>query len=64
MKIDKQVLHVAEAASVLCCSSQVIYDLIHKGSLPAYKTGKAWKIPEGSIHDYIKSKLGNKHHSA
>ena len=57
MNIDKKVLHVSEAASVLACSSKVIYDLIHEGKIKAYRTGKAWKIPEKSIDDYIVARL-------
>jgi excisionase family DNA binding protein len=41
MLIDKKVLHVSDAASMLCCSSEVIYKLIHENKLPAYKTGRA-----------------------
>jgi len=53
MNIDKRVFHVSEAACLLACSAEVIYHLIHTKALPAYKTGKAWKIPEESIRQYI-----------
>ena len=57
MFINKSVFHVSDAASLLCCSSQVIYELIHNGKLFAYKDGKAWKIPEKSINDYINARI-------
>lgn len=60
MNIDKKVLHVSDAASVLSCSSEVIYKLIHENKLPAYKTGRAWKIPEESIENYIKCRINDK----
>lgn len=57
MKIEKRVLHVSGAASLLCVSSQKIYQMIASGELFAYKAGKAWKIPEESIENYLKSKV-------
>lgn len=57
MLINKSVFHVSDAASLLSCSSQVIYELIHMGKLSAYKDGKAWKIPEKSISDYINTRI-------
>jgi len=59
MNIDKKVLHVSDAASLLNCSSEIIYQLIHANKLPAYKTGKAWKIPEESIKNYIACRINN-----
>ncbi len=57
MNIDKKIVHVSEASSFLACSSKVIYDLIRDGKIKAYKTGRAWKIPEKSIDDYIVARL-------
>lgn len=55
MLINKAVLYVSEAACVLGCSAHYIYHLIHTGKLAAYKEegGRAWKIPEASIMNYI-----------
>jgi excisionase family DNA binding protein len=60
MLIDKKLLHVSDAASLLSCSSKVIYELIHENKLPAYKTGRAWKIPEESIKNYIACRLSKR----
>ena len=57
MVINKSILYVCDVSSLLGCSSQVVYQLIHSGTLPAFKEGKAWRIPEKSITDYINSKL-------
>ena len=57
MVINKSILYVSDVASLLGCSAQVIYHLIHSGILPAYKEGKSWRIPEKSITDYINSKM-------
>ena len=57
MQIEKLVLHVSDAASLIGVSSQKIYQMIHDHELLAYKAGKAWKISATAIEDYIKSRL-------
>ena len=59
MLIDKLTLSVSEAASILNCSSQTIYRLIHNKSLNAYKDlgGRPWHIPDYSIRNYIFSRM-------
>ena len=57
MQVEKRVLHVSEAAAILSCSSQTVYQLIHTDVLPAFKTGKAWKIPASAIEEYINFRL-------
>jgi excisionase family DNA binding protein len=59
MQIEKLVLHVSDAASLLGVSSQKIYEMIHNKELRAFKAGKAWKIYSTDIEDYIKLRLGN-----
>lgn len=56
MKIEKLVLHVSDAASLLGVSSQKIYELIHNKELTAYKVGRVWKISVEALEDYLKSK--------
>ncbi|WIW70668.1 helix-turn-helix domain-containing protein [Anaerosinus gibii] len=34
-------MHASDAASLLGCSSQVIYQLIQRGELKAFKAGRA-----------------------
>ncbi len=57
MQIEKLVLHVSDAASLLGVSSHKVYEMIHAGELSAYKAGKAWKIYDSSIAAYIRSRL-------
>lgn len=57
MQIEKLVVHVSDAASLIGVSSQKIYQMIHTGELAAYKAGKAWKIPTVDIEAYIQSRL-------
>ena len=63
MLINKTILYVSEATSVLGCSTYRIYFLIHTGILPAYKDegGKTWHIPEQSIKDYVATHLNATH---
>ncbi|WP_418626617.1 helix-turn-helix domain-containing protein [Anaerosinus sp.] len=50
-------MHVSDAGSLLGCSSQVVYQLIQRGELKAFKTGRAWKISSSSVIDYANSRL-------
>ena len=54
MQIEKIVLHVSDVASLLGVSSKKVYEMIHKGELPAYKAGKAWKIYAASVEAYVR----------
>lgn len=53
--VGKAILYVSEAASILGCSSEKVYGLIHTGRLPAHKEGKAWKILVTDLENYIRS---------
>ena len=57
MLIEKKVLYVAEAASLLGCCTQVVYQLIEAGKLQAYKEEgrKCWRIPAEALDLYIKN---------
>mgnify|MGYP003618943748 FL=1 len=57
MRIEKLVLHVSDAASLIGVSSHKIYEMIQNKELPAYKAGKVWKIPSEAVEDYIKLRL-------
>lgn len=55
---NQQILmHVSDAGSLLGCSSQIIYQLINRGELKAFKAGRAWKISSESVHRYANSRL-------
>lgn len=55
VSVVKAVLYVSEAASILGCSSEKVYGLIHSGKLNAHKEGKAWKILAIDLERYIQS---------
>ncbi|SHE56360.1 helix-turn-helix domain-containing protein [Schwartzia succinivorans] len=59
MLINKSTFYVSEAATLLSCSSQMIYGLIRTGKLKAYKEEghNAWKIPDFAIEDYMRTNL-------
>lgn len=64
MTFEKEIITVQEAAYYLSCSPQKIYELIHMGSLEAYKDegrggrkGRAWKITAFSLEWYLRSCL-------
>jgi excisionase family DNA binding protein len=53
MPIEKRVLTVEEAAQELRCSKWLVYDLIQSGALRAVRVGRLWRVPRGSIRDYL-----------
>ena len=57
MLINKLDFSVAEAATLLGCSSNTVYSLIYAKKLFAYKIEGhlAWHIPEKAILDYTES---------
>lgn len=64
MTFEKEIITVQEAAYYLSCSPQKIYELIHLGSLEAYKDvgrsgrkGRTWKITAFSVDYYLRSRL-------
>lgn len=64
MTFEKEIITVQEAAYYLSCSPQKIYELIHIGSLEAYKDegragrkGRAWKITAFSLEYYLRLRL-------
>lgn len=63
MMITKCVFFVSEVATMLSCSSQSIYHLIHTGQLEAYKDEghNTWRIPEAAIQRYINTRLHKQH---
>jgi len=48
-----ELLTVAETAVMLRCSANVVYPLIHKGTLKHTKRGKSYLIAKSSIQNYI-----------
>ena len=58
MIINKTVFNIQDTQQILNRSAYSVYRLIHEKRLFAYKDdgGKAWKIPEQSIVDYLNSR--------
>jgi excisionase family DNA binding protein len=45
---------VAEVAGVLRVSRMTVYRLIHDGKLPAVQVGRAMRVPEQAVQDYLR----------
>lgn len=43
-----------EAAEILRVGTNRIYELLHSGELPAFRTGRMWKIPKDLLIEYVK----------
>lgn len=58
MIINKTVFNIQDTQQILNLSAYSVYRLIHEKRLFAYKDdgGKAWKIPEQSIVNYLNSR--------
>lgn len=52
--ISKAELYVSEAASLVGCSSFIIYRLIRDKKLPAHKEGNAWKILVDDLENWMR----------
>lgn len=53
-----ELLNCAEAMEYLKCGYNTLQRILNSGELHAYKEGRIWKIPKGSIDEYIKRKCG------
>ena len=51
MQIEKIVLHVSDVASLLGVSSKKVYEMIHKGELPAYQAKRMKEYPKKNSRD-------------
>lgn len=52
-KEKTELLTCDEAIEYLRCGYNTLYKLLESGELKAYKDGSRWKIPYGSITEYI-----------
>lgn len=50
-----QFLTVAEVATIMRVSKMTVYRLVHGGELPAVRVGKSFRVPEESVHDYLRN---------
>ncbi len=50
----EQVFTVDEAATHLKVRPETVRRLLSQGRLPGNKVGRAWRIPEGALMDYLR----------
>jgi excisionase family DNA binding protein len=53
MATDPLLLNTTEAAQRLGCGRTFLYQLIARGELPKISLGRATRIPEASLHDFV-----------
>ncbi|MDI3390533.1 helix-turn-helix domain-containing protein [Streptomyces sp. B-S-A8] len=51
---EVQFLTVAEVASAMRVSKMTVYRLVHSGHLPAIRVGRSFRVPENSVHEYLR----------
>lgn len=51
--MEKLLLDVREAASVLGCGRTYVYGMIQRGELPAVKLGRLTRIPTASLREFV-----------
>lgn len=49
-----EILTFKECRSLLRIGKNTLLDLIHNGSIQAFRIGNRWKIPKKSVVEYIK----------
>jgi excisionase family DNA binding protein len=54
---DRLAVKPVEAARLLSVCLATIYDLMRRGELPSFRTGRARRIPTPAIHNYINQRL-------
>ncbi|HKC29869.1 MAG TPA: helix-turn-helix domain-containing protein [Jatrophihabitans sp.] len=47
-------LTVAEVATLMRVSKMTVYRMVHAGDLPAVRVGRSFRVPEKSVHDYLR----------
>ena len=48
-------LTVAEVATLMRVSKMTVYRMVHGGELPAVRVGRSFRVPEKSVHDYLRA---------
>lgn len=52
---DVRFLTVAEVAALMRVSKMTVYRLVHGAELPAVRVGRSFRVPEKSVHDYLRA---------
>lgn len=47
-------LTVAEVAALMRVSKMTVYRLVHAGDLTAVRVGRSFRVPEHSVHAYLR----------
>jgi excisionase family DNA binding protein len=56
--MEKLLLDVHEAASVLGCRRTFLYGMIQRGELPVVKLGRLTRIPAAALDQYVRQQWG------
>jgi len=56
--MEKLLLDVHEAASVLGCRRTFLYGMIQRGELPVVKLGRLTRIPAAALDEYVRKQWG------
>lgn len=54
--IEPLVVSAIEAAEMLRTGVHVVYPLIERGEIPAYRVGCNWKVPITKLQQYVERK--------
>lgn len=47
-------LTVAEVAAIMRVSKMTVYRMIHSGTLPAIRVGRAFRVSERAVNDFLR----------
>ena len=48
-------LTVQEVADLMRVSTMTVYRIIKSGELPAVRVGRSFRVPERTVHDYLRT---------
>jgi excisionase family DNA binding protein len=57
--MEKLLLDVREAASVLGCRRTFLYGMIQRGELPVVKLGRLTRIPAAALDEFVRGQWGD-----
>lgn len=55
---DSEIMNMEELCEWLMIGRTTASRLLNSGAIKAFKINRIWKIPRGSVMDYIKKKAG------
>ena len=51
---DFRFLTVSEVATIMRVSKMTVYRLVHSGELEAIRVGRAFRVPEAAVNQYLR----------